>query len=175
MNHPHDEIDHLPGDEPSEFELMLRNQSLGPTPSNRSELLYRCGYAAGVAAATTPLRHNALRWRRVGLAASFIACVSVASHLFKSNAENAETLNIVEKMPTPAGEQRANDADTIVDAWSSRLASDLPQNSQSMGALRTSTHALNQIASGEQIAAPVTVPSDGDGRALRPSDFRLFL
>jgi hypothetical protein len=180
MNHPHDDIYDLQGGDASEFELMLRNQSLGPAPSNRSELLYRCGYAAGVAAAATPLRHSALRWRRVGLAASFIACLSFASHFFKSNALQSntkivETRDVAKQMPSPAPEQLAHDSDTSLDGWSAGLARDLPQESRSLSSLRTSAHALNQIAADEQIAAPVTVPSDGGGRALRPSDFRLFL
>lgn len=180
MNHPHDDINDSQVGAASEFESMLRNQSLGPAPSNRSELLYRCGYAAGVAAAAPPLRHNALRWRRVGLAASFIACVSFASHFLKSNAfqsntKNVETLGVAKQLPSPAPEQLAEDSDTSLDGWNARLANELTQESRSLGALRTSAHALDQIASDEPIAAPVAVPSDGGGRALRPSDFRLFL
>ena len=180
MNHPHDDVNDSQVGDASEFETMLRNQSLGPAPSNRSELIYRCGYAAGVAAAATPLRHSALRWRRVGLAASFIACVSFASHFVQSNAsksntKNAETLEIAQQTPSPDPKQLTNDSDTSLDGWSAGLASDLPQESRSLGSLRTSAHALNQIASDEQIAAPVAVPSDRGGRALRPSDFRLFL
>lgn len=180
MNHPHDDNDDLREGDASELELMLRNQSLGPAPSNRSELLYRCGYAAGVAATTTPLRHNALRWRRVGLAASFIACVSFASHFFKSNAfspntKSVETLEIAQQTPSPDPKQLANASETSVDVWSARLSSDLPKESRSLDSLRTSAHALNQMPADEQIAAPVTVPSDRGGRALRPSDFRLFL
>ncbi len=60
-----------------DFEHFLKQQRLG-SPVNRSgELLYQCGYAAGLAAARQQTKAMTSRWRLVGLAASAVACVSL--------------------------------------------------------------------------------------------------
>lgn len=80
-----------PSDQPNsdvfaDFERQLQGRSLGPGPSNRSEILYQCGFAAGLASATQSLPTKqhiptaSLRWQQLSLAALVLLSISLSLH-----------------------------------------------------------------------------------------------
>lgn len=69
------------GDGISGFEKRLNEQTLGSLPENRDEILYQCGYAAGLVANQRQQMRHLHHWRCIGIAASIVATFSLSAHL----------------------------------------------------------------------------------------------
>lgn len=60
------------------FERRLRNQSLGEGPEKRDEILYQCGFAAGIESTRKQQHSITRRWRGLSIAASLLAMISIS-------------------------------------------------------------------------------------------------
>jgi hypothetical protein len=68
----------------AEFEQHLRAHSLGDGPENRDDILYQCGFAAGVALLRKQQQSTASHWRTLSIAASLLATISLSMQLWSS-------------------------------------------------------------------------------------------
>ncbi len=159
----------------SPFEQRLRDQSLGPRPSHLGEIMYECGYAAGVAASQKKTRVVTTRWQVVSLAASALACLSFSSHFFSTAVNRSDQLgkgnsgNAAQQQPTDL------EPKTATNAWVMHLTRDRHSDQRTAGTLReleTLKGAANTDGLEDELEAiPFTAPNP----SLRPSDFPLFL
>ncbi len=161
-------------DQLSEFERRLRARSLGSRTHHRWDILYQCGYAAGVAETKKQTHRATVRWRLVGLAASVLACVSFSSHFFSIGDYPNGKLGMEKQVnPSLAGAEGTSSKLSSA-AWIALLSVDRQADQQAMGILRASgTTLTNTEAEGLYISEPVG--PENSGMPLRPSDFPLFL
>lgn len=167
-NHP----EQNPDDQLGEFELRLRERTLGSSPERRDELMYHCGYAAGVAETRMQSHRMTMRWRAVGLAASLLACVSLLAHFMPSDENSDNQLGMKTPLiPLPAeSEMAASDTDLFA-----LLTRERQSTQQSTRILRASATALTNVNT-ERIDAEIKpIVTDDQSTPLRPGDFTLFL
>lgn len=70
------------------FERRLRNQSLGEGPEKRDEILYQCGFAAGMESTRKRQHSITQRWRGLSIAASLLALISISMQTWSILQEN---------------------------------------------------------------------------------------
>lgn len=159
----------------SPFEQGLRNQSLGPRPSHLGEIMYECGYAAGVAASRKRTRVVTTQWQVVSLAASALACLSFSSHFFSTEVDRIDQLG--KGSSGNAAQQQSTDLEPKIaaNAWVLHLTRDRHSDQRTAGTLRELETLKGTENTGgledELEAIPFTAPNP----SLRPSDFPLFL
>ena len=166
-NHP----EQNPDDQLGEFELRLRERTLGSSPERRDELMYHCGYAAGVAETRMQSHRMTMRWRAVGLVASLLACVSLLAHFMPSDENSDNQLGMKTPLiPLPAeSEMAVSDTDLFA-----LLTRDYRSN-QTTEVLRASATSLTNDNT-ERIDAEIKpIVTDDQSTPLRPGDFTLFL
>lgn len=169
MNQPKNE------DELSPFEQRLRDQSLGPRPGNLGEIMYECGYAAGVTASRKITRVVTTRWQVVSLAASALACLSFSSHFFPAEVNRSDQLG--KGNSDNAAQQQSTDVEPNVaaNAWVMHLTRDRQSDQLTAGTLRASETLKGTANTGGLEDELESIPFTSPNPPLRPSDFPLFL
>ncbi len=162
-------------DELSPFEQRLRDQSLGPRPSHVGEIMYECGYAAGVAASRKRTRVVTTRWQVVSLAASALACLSFSSHFFSTAVNRSDQLG-KGNSGNPAQKQSADlEPKIAANAWGMHLTRGRHSDQPSAGTLRASGTPKDTASAGGVEDTLELIPFTAPNPPLRPSDFPLFL
>ena len=162
-------------DEWSPFEQRLRDQALCPQLGHLGEIMYECGYAAGVAASRKRTRVVTTRWQVVSLAASALACLSFSSHFFSTEVNRSDQFG--KGNSGNAAEQKSTDPEPQIagNAWVMHLTRDRQPDQRTAGTLRASWTPKDTTITGgledELESIPLTTPNP----PLRPSDFPLFL
>ena len=64
-----------------DFERVLRQQSIGPATEPGGELMYRCGFAAGMSAANRRFKSRVARCQGLAWSAATLACLAVGWHM----------------------------------------------------------------------------------------------
>lgn len=162
-------------DELSPFEQRLRDQSLGPRPSHLGEIMYECGYAAGVAASRKRTRVVTTRWQVVSLAASALACLSFSSHFFSTELDRIDQLG--KGSSGNAAQQQSADLEPKIAAntWVMHLTRDRHSDQQTVGTLQASGTPKVTSSTGGLEDKLEPIPFTAPNPPLRPSDFPLFL
>ncbi|MBM4075950.1 MAG: hypothetical protein FJ267_09935 [Planctomycetes bacterium] len=159
----------------SPFELKLRSQSLGPNASQRGEVMYACGYAAGMEAANRKAQGVTNRWRVVSLVASIFLCISISSHFLPTNNNIANRIGFEPQVKRGASEPMVTNPESSSDAWITLLTRDRRADKQTIGTLRATGSAL-PIEHGDGLDSRLNpIPSSLPNTPLRPIDFPLFL
>jgi len=159
-----------------DFEHFLKEQRLGP-PKNRSgELLYQCGYAAGLAAAQQQTNSATKRWRLVGLAAAAVACVSLGLNVLSiSQMPSDESLARVDS----AVESQTTETPSSHDdkrGWESFLAQQRPPVPEQVeGTLRASSWKLPLPEIQATIQGSVPAVPAANPKILQPNDYYLLI
>ncbi len=158
-----------------EFELQLRAQVLGAGPQRRDQVLYECGFQAGVAEAKRSLRHTARRWRALGVAASLAALASLAAHFFPANSASFKN-SVVQRTgdvdPVHAAAPRVSPTS---DPWLAQWTKARGDERRNLSTLRASDSVLTIT---EQRQPPLDVePYEPDQTEpiLQPRDLSLYL
>lgn len=162
-------------DELSTFEQRLRHQSLGPRPGHLGEIMYECGYAAGVSASRKKTRVVTTRWQVVSLAASALACISFSSHFFSTEVNRADQLG--KGNSGNAAQQQLTDLEPIItaNAWVMHLTRDRQLDQRTSRTLRASGTPKGTTSTGVLEDDLESIPFTAPNPPLRPSDFPLFL
>ncbi len=161
-------------DELSPFEQRLRDQPLGPRPSHLGEIMYECGYAAGVTASQKKTRVVTTRWKVVSLAASALACLSFSSYFFSTEVDRIDQLG---KGISGNAQQQSADLEPKIAAntWGMYLTRDRHSDQRSAGTLRASGTPKDTASAGGVENTLELIPFTAPDPPLRPSDFPLFL
>lgn len=161
-----------------EFELQLRAQPLGSSSPRRDDLLYQCGYAAGVAASRKQRHATVLRWQAFSAAAALLACAALAANFLSddestSNAKQA----VLEKQDTREANEATGSANkqAAKPVWVALLTEDRSVDAQRRGHLRTTGMTLGDWEADEIEGFVVPMSPDGRGAILQPRDSSLFL
>ncbi len=181
MNGLRNESTPADGDDWDEFELQLRKRSLGGAPPRRDEILFQCGYAAGVAATNQQLIQGVQRWRVLGLVASLLACASMATQLFsiESASTQPEAANQSLAIVQPNSSEPIEPIETMPpvlppasESWITRLTQQRQGDGRRNTILRANATELNDAN-----LDGLLVPSNRDPSEtiLQPRDFPLFL
>lgn len=161
------------GGEFSDFERLLRQRPLGTAVEYNGELLYRCGYAAGMAAASRTASTVTNRWRLVGLAAAAVACLSLglhgAAYLLAPDDDTVVQASSPSAEIEPPAAMSASGR-----TWSGLLAQQRPRDGEQPFTLRASTWRLRLPDIPATIPATPLVPDAGD-KILQPNDYDLLL
>ena len=170
-NDPGDELD----ERFSPFESMLRDHSLGAGPQKRGELLYECGYAAGVAEAKKQLERTTRRWRVVGLAASVVACGSLVLQLRSFESNNSNQVVVERPVNPDQGEAVPTKHNAASDHWLAQLAMERRTVGQDRDVLRASS-SMQIFSEQNDLASELTpVGPFSQESTLQPGDFQQFL
>jgi hypothetical protein len=153
------------------LESKLRKRSLGSGPTNRNKLMYECGYAAGAADASRKLRQAKSQWRLVGIAASFVACLSLFSSI-KFDESGGES-RLGNRTKSLANESRSTESSS--NTWILHLTKDRQREQQADHTLRASEDSIEFTNSVKPSSGIKSIPSEGNNNTLRPKDFPLFL
>lgn len=169
-----------------DFEHFLKQQRLGPPVNRSGELLYQCGYAAGLAAALQQTNAATKRWRLVGLAAAAVACVSLGLNVFPvSPTPRNESIAQADshfdfKLDSPDDSQAAETASQPglrngERLWESFLAPQRPQVQQEAAStLRASSWKLPLPDIQATIQSPVPAVPAANHKILQPNDYHLL-
>ena len=159
----------------SPFERMLRDHSLVAGPQNRGELLYKCGYAAGVAEARLKLERATRRWRVVGLAASVVACGSFVIQLRFFESDNSTQIVVKQPVNLEQVEAATKKREAVTDDWLARLAMERRTVGHDRDVLRASSsmQIFSEQNDPSRELTPIG-PSDHES-ILQPGDFQQFL
>ena len=82
-----------------DFEGVLRQQSIGPATQQSAELMYRCGFAAGMSAASRRFKSRVARWQGLALSAATLACLAVGWHMFHFPAQQTDQSSALIQLP----------------------------------------------------------------------------
>lgn len=173
MNDPNNDLNAGSEEELSEFERSLGKRSLGTGPDRRGELMYECGYAAGVTATQKNSRRTIVRWRGVGLAASVLACISSFAAFSNSGSDRMVEISQQSSQNIP----KTSEKGTLPanDPWLALMTQDRQAHESSQGILRaSSTIRFDFDPEPLTIDSNQTSPIQQD-TPLRPGDFPLFL
>ncbi len=159
-----------------DFEHFLKQQRLGPPVNRSGELLYQCGYAAGLAAAQQQTKATTSRWRLVGLAAAAVACVSLGLNVFSmSQMPRGESLARVD----PAVDSQTTETPSSIDdkrGWESILLKQRPPVAeQAGGTLRASSWKLPLPEIQATIQGSVPAVPAANPKILQPNDYHLLI
>lgn len=159
----------------SPFEQRLRDQSLGPRPGHLGEIMYECGYAAGVAASRRRTRVVTARWQVVSLAAIAIACLSFSTHFFSAEVNRSDQTG--KRNSDNVAQQQSTEVEPKVaaNAWVMHLTRSRQPDERTAGTLRASETLNGAENSRELVDGLESVPFTAPNSPLRPSDFPLFL
>ena len=151
------------------FERELRNRSLGRGPADRDQVMYQCGYAAGLASAAKQPTKKIAQWRLLSAAASILAIASLASHfvLVPTDPPSKPVAEV-----TPRASDSAPQAKS--DVWLTALTRGPATNTRAREGMTTVRALDSESASGHQSIFSLdwhdSIQSD-----LQPSDFTNFL
>jgi hypothetical protein len=169
----------------SDFERQLRARELGASPERRGELMYQCGYAAGVSATQKSSARATKRWRLVGLVASMFACLASLSHLGPWPAPDRDQLGMAqsEKAPLemttpgtwPSVKADARRSWSELDAERHSLAWNRLANRPTKGILRATSNSLTEIETIQVESEVSEIQPSQNAAPLRPCDFSTFL
>ena len=179
MSNSHNELGEDAGEQFSSFEKMLANRPLGAGRQKCGDLMYECGYAAGVAESRKQLALTTRRWRVTGFAASMIACASIVMQLRSFDSNGPDQLMVEQPLKASPAEDPAEVITPAHNAashdWLAQLTTNNPTNGQNNGVLRASSsmeilNHLNEPVSEFTPDGPFNQES-----TLRPRDFQKFL
>lgn len=173
MNNDLNQTEH--NDELSPFEQRLRDQSLGPRPGHLGEIMYECGYAAGIAASQKKTRVATTRWQVVSLAASALACLSFSSHFFSLEGNRSDQFR--NGNSGNAAQQQSTDLEPHIaaNAWVMHLTRDRQSDQRNAATLRATGAQKGPTSTGGLEDKLESIPFTAPDPPLRPSDFPLFL
>ncbi len=161
-----------------EFELQLRARPLGSSSPRREDLLYQCGYAAGVAASRKQRCATVLRWQAFSVAAALLACAALAANFLSDDESTSSAKQAVLNKQDTREEVKVIDSankqasDSI---WVALLTGNRSVDAQRRGHLRTTGMTLGDWEADEIEGFVVPMSPDGRGTILQPRDSSLFL
>lgn len=160
-----------------EFELQLRARPLGSSSPRRDDLLYQCGYAAGVAASREQGRNSVLRWQALSVAAALLACTAFAANFLPDESKsNAKRVVLNKQVTRGASEATGSASKQASDSvWGALLTENRSVDVQRRGHLRTTGMTLGDWEADEIEGFVVPMSPDGRGAILQPRDSSLFL
>jgi len=159
-----------------DFEHFLKQQRLGPPVNRSGELLYQCGYAAGLAAAQQQSKATTSRWRLVGLAAAAVACVSLGLNVLSMSQMPSD--QSLARVDSAVGSQAAETPSPHDDkrVWESFIAKQRPPvPEQSAGTLRASSWRLPLPDIQATSQSPVPAVPAANHKILQPNDYHLLI
>lgn len=159
----------------SEFELQLGERSLGDKPARGGQLMYECGYAAGVSATRKRSARVTKGWQLVGLAASMVACMASLSHLGSWRVTDREQLGMEQLGARPSVKTEEPRSRSISEAERHQVTWERLANRPAKGMLRTTSTLLTEIEAVRVDREASSIEPTQDSVPLRPCDFSLFL
>lgn len=170
-NVPHQDSD----DQFRQFERQLRDRSFGSGPRQRDQLLYQCGYAAGVASKKNELGRATGRWRAIGIAASMLACVSLFVQLRSFETDDSSHAGM-ERSETPSQAEAGKTKQTAVsDHWFTKLTEEHQADRHDLGTLRASGSMQSFSEVDEPQSDDTPTERAEHESTLQPRDFPRFL
>lgn len=171
-----------------EFERFLQQQPLGPPTEHGSELLYQCGYAAGMVAAQRQAHSSIQRWRLVGLAAASIACLALGLNAYptaqtppvvetvaQANSASSETPATSSETSTSNGSPQPVGSRDMERRWNRLLTQQRPDDPSQATTPRPSTWTppLPEIPARVQGSVPAAPAANQ--KILQPNDYHLLM
>lgn len=156
-------------DDGDDLEAALRSRSLGGGPADRDQIMYRCGYAAGIASAAKQPARKLAQWQLIGAAASILAVASLAVHFIDERTELSDAPITATTQQTPISSSQAKS-----DVWLATLTREpvaIANSRKAMTSVRTFT---SELVGGNE-ASFLTGWPDSNVSTLQPSDFTEFL
>lgn len=159
-----------------EFELQLRARPLGSSSPRRDDLLYQCGYAAGVAASREQGRNSVLRWQALSVAAALLACTAFAANFLPDESKSNAKQVVLNKQDTRGASEATGSASKQASdsVWVALLTEDRSVDSQRRGQLRTTVMTLDDLEAGAPEGLVVPMSTDGRATTSRLRDSSLF-
>lgn len=151
------------------FEMELRNRSLGRGPADRDQIMYQCGYAAGLASAAKQPARTIAQWRLIGAVASVLAVASLASHL-------VSVPTIVPSKPVAEVTERTSDTASQLTSsvWLTALTRGPTKNAKTRDAM-TTVRTFNSESTSVNEGSFSMDWLDANHSVLQPRDFTNFL
>lgn len=168
----------------AEFERQLQAHSLGEGPENRDDILYQCGFAAGVALLRKQQQSTANHWRMLTIAASLLAIISLSMQLrsiLQYDSKQHDQQIVQHEIPE---KQTSIDRDEFAKRQSFDLNQFLTHRQMSSNSISVQTRTANlrreeidQVLTEQDDASSVVFPTTLDRRhqTLQPKDYSLIL
>ncbi|XZE54320.1 hypothetical protein SH139x_000277 [Planctomycetaceae bacterium SH139] len=164
----------MPAPPADDFGQFLQQQRLGKPIYHSGELLYQCGYAAGMATANRQSHATIKRWQCLGLAAATIVCMLIGRQLFPTTQTPNAGKTAQIKTPVPV-ETTLPPAQLYKQEQDSLLAQQQADNTAQPSVLSASPWQIQLTGLPATTAESIPTVPNQSNKILRPSDYHLLI